>query len=281
MKRNFNKNLAVITGCDSGIGKSLAEVFLQNGYSVLISYLQDNPFPPGRQLYTEQLDITDENSIIKFHKTLLGVLKKGLKLTYLINNAGIAMGGPVENLPVKIFRQVFEVNFFGLISLTQKEIPRLIKDRGRIIIVGSMAGKIAMPFLSPYSASKFALEGLSDSLRRELLPFGVKVVLLEPGGIATPIWSKAKKQDTSFIGERYLHSMKIFEEKFIDPNLKAMPPNKAAVKIFRIIGKKHLKSRYLIAENKVAAYLPLLIPVKLFDSLVLKLFDMNYGKKDY
>ena len=191
------------------------------------------------------------------------------------------MGGPVEDLPVKIFRQVFEVNFFGLISLTQKAIPQLIKDRGRIIIIGSMAGKIAMPFLSPYSASKFALEGFSDSLRRELLPFGVKAVLLEPGGIATPIWSKAKTQDISFIGEKYLHSMKKFEEKFIDPNLKAMSPNKAALKIFRIIGKKHLKSRYLIAENKVSAYLPLLIPVKLFDSLVLKLFDMNYGKKNY
>ncbi len=281
MKRDFSKNLVVITGCDSGIGKSLAEVYLQNGYSVLISYLQDNPFHPGKQLFTEQLDITDEKSIINFHKTILEVLKKGLKLTFLINNAGIAMGGPVEDLPVKIFRQVFEVNFFGLISLTQKAIPQLIKDRGRIIIIGSMAGKIAMPFLSPYSASKFALEGFSDSLRRELLPFGVKAVLLEPGGIATPIWSKAKTQDISFIGEKYLHSMKKFEEKFIDPNLKAMSPNKAALKIFRIIGKKHLKSRYLIAENKVSAYLPLLIPVKLFDSLVLKLFDMNYGKKNY
>ena len=71
MKRDFSKNLVVITGCDSGIGKSLAEVYLQNGYSVLISYLQDNPFHPGKQLFTEQLDITDEKSIINFHKTIL------------------------------------------------------------------------------------------------------------------------------------------------------------------------------------------------------------------
>ena len=251
---------------------------INNGYYVAISYLEKNPFIKKPNVFAHKMDLHKEKEIKSFVSFIKKLCKQGYLLECLINNAGIAKGGPIENLPMKIFREVFEVNFFGLVSLTQNLIPDLIKTRGKIIIVGSMAGRIALPFLSPYVSTKFALEGFSDSLRRELTPFGIQTVLLEPGGIATPIWKKAKKQDASFVDKKYLKSLKEYEKKFIEPNNFSMNPDKAAAQILKIIVKKNPKPRYIIADNRFITYLPILIPTRLFDKLVNKLYSMDYGK---
>jgi|GEM_PF-5403858 len=249
-----NKELVVITGCDSGIGKSLAEVFLAEGFTVAISWLEKNPFKKQDNLYEMKLDITKKGDIIAFTTMINKIYTNGYSLKFLINNAGIAMGGPVENIPVEIYRKVLEVNFFGLISLTQKILPQVISSKGRIIMNGSMAG------------------------RMEMRPLGVKVILLEPGGITTPIWTKAKKQDTSFIDKKYKKSMNAFEEAFIDPNLSAMSSERAAQIIYRVITKKSPRARYIIAESRLKSFLPLLIPHGILDRLINRLFKMNYGE---
>ena len=140
-----------------------------------------------------------------------------------------------------------------------------------------MAGRIALPFLSPYVSTKFALEGFSDSLRRELLPFGIKTVLIEPGGIATPIWNKSKKQDTSFVDNKYKKSLNVFKEIFIESGNSGMDVDKATEYILKIINKKNPKDRYIVAENRFTTFLPLLIPRKIIDKLLLKNFKMDYG----
>ena len=118
----------------------------------------------------------DVEAFIAFVK---GLCASGHSLAAVVDNAGVALGGPVEDLPMSLFREVFEINFFGAVRIAQAFIPELVASRGRIVVIGSMAGRVALPFLSPYASSKFALEGFCDSLRRELNPFGV---LDDPGG---------------------------------------------------------------------------------------------------
>lgn len=267
---------AVITGCDSGIGECLCRILADNNYKVIISYLNKNPFIKNKNVYAKKMDLKKEKEIASFVKFIKSIIDKKNSFELFINNAGVALGGPIENIPMKLYKDVFEINFFGLISITQKIIPILIKNKGKIINIGSMAGLIALPFLSPYVSSKFALEGFTDSLRRELNPLGIKTILLEPGGVNTPIWTKAKKQDISFADKKYLASLKSFEKNFIDNSASAMDPDSAAKQIFKIIKKKNPKDRYIIAKNRLTTFLPLLIPKKIFDKIVVKLFNMKY-----
>jgi len=136
------------------------------------------------------MEVTDAASIEAAAKIVAEALgDRGLD--GLVNNAGIAVAGPLEYLPVEVLRKQLEVNVIGQIAVTQAFLPLLRKSRGRIVNVGSVSGKISVPLLGPYSASKFALDALTSALRMELRPWGIKVALIEPAGIATPIWRKS------------------------------------------------------------------------------------------
>ncbi|MBN2160720.1 MAG: SDR family NAD(P)-dependent oxidoreductase [Spirochaetes bacterium] len=268
--------LAVITGCDSGIGKSLARVFSEKGFRVIISYLERNPFEGDRRIIAKKLDIRDEKQINSFSALVHRYCSEGHGLEYFINNAGVALGGPFENIPLEIYRTVMEINFIGLASLSQKILPALIRSRGRLVVNGSMAGRIALPFLSPYTASKFALEGWCDSVRRELKPLGVRTILLETAGIATPIWDKGLQQDYSFADKKYDASIRLFKEKFIAGGNRGMDTDRAAAQIFRFITEKKPKARYIVAQNRLLSFLELMIPGRVLDALVVKMFSMRY-----
>ena len=268
--------LTAITGCDSGIGKSLCRIFTRQGHTVIISYHEQNPFKEDPSVKAIRLDLRDERQIVQFAETINRYCDHGYTLEYFINNAGVAMGGPFENIPLDIYRTVFEINFFGLISITQKILPSLIKSRGRLIINGSMAGRVALPFLSPYVSTKYALEGWCDSVRRELIPLGIRTILLEPGGIATPIWNKALEQDYSFADNKYKTSMQLFKNNFIAGGTKGMDTDKAADLIFRYITAIKPKARYIIAQNRIVSYLETLIPDRALDLIVMKMFSMRY-----
>jgi NAD(P)-dependent dehydrogenase (short-subunit alcohol dehydrogenase family) len=271
---------AAITGCDSGIGASLARMFADEGYRVIISYLDRHPFEGTPNVVAGKLDLRDEGQIISFAALVEKHCREKDSLDYFINNAGVALGGPFENIPLDVYREVFEINFFGLISLTRKIIPCLMRSRGRLVINGSMAGRIALPFLSPYTASKFALEGWCDSIRRELNPFGIRTILLEPGGIATPIWNKALEQDASFADRKYSVSLQKFRENFIMAGNRGMNTDSAAAQIFRFITRKKPGTRYIIAQSRLLSFMETLIPDSLLDALVVKMFSMHYGDKE-
>ncbi len=179
------KKVIVVTGASSGMGKNFALHLLKKGHTVYglarrVEMMDDIVQAGGKVI---ALDITDENQI---RKAVDQILKEQSKVDVLINNAGYAVYGPAEETPIEVARRQFEVNIFGLASLTQKIIPNM-RDRksGTIINISSMGGKIYTPFGSWYHATKHALEGWSDCLRVELMPFGVDVVIVEPGGIDT------------------------------------------------------------------------------------------------
>ncbi len=278
MKRKAVK-IAVITGCDSGIGKNLCRIIARKGYRVIISYLEKNPFPGEPGITGIKLDLRKEKEIAGFAEAVKNELSGEMELTFLINNAGVALGGPVENIPLGLYREVFEINFFGLISLTQKLIPEVINSGGRIINIGSMAGRVPLPFLSPYASAKSALRGFTGSLRRELLPHGIKTILIEPTAIATPIWNKALEQDDSFVSDKYSESIEMFRKNFVKEGNKGMDTEKAVKEIYRIINKRNPSSSYILSENIFSSYLQLLIPDKILDRLLIKLFSMYYGEK--
>lgn len=271
------KGLVVITGCDSGIGKSLAQRLARQGYKVVISYLHENHFENNPQIVAQKMDLENKADVKAFCEVVKLLCQENLPLSAVVTNAGVALGGPVENVPLDLYRKSFEINFFGAVAIIQALIPELIKSKGKICIIGSMAGKIAMPFLSPYAASKFALEGFCDSLRREMNPFGVKTIMIEPAAVATPIWNRAKEQDISFVAEKYMESLLTFQNNFIEGGNEGMPVEKATALIADILAQKKPKDRYIIAKNMLTLKLALRLPSIFLDKAVKKMFQMNYG----
>ena len=138
---------------------------------------------------TVRLDVTDAASI---DAAVNAIGAGGVALGGLVNNAGVALGGPIESLPLDALRAQFEVNCFGAIALTQAALPLLRAHPSRIVFVGSIAGRLAVPYVAAYSASKFALRAFADALRIELKPSAIDVCLIEPGSVATPIWQKGR-----------------------------------------------------------------------------------------
>lgn len=262
----------IVTGCDCGIGYSVVKIYIENNNPIIYSYLRDDPFPDSEISWGIKLDLRDEESIVSFSEKSIEIIKKNkFQVKNMLNNAGIGLGGTVENTPMLIYREVMEVNYFGQVSLTQKLLPEIINSKGRIILHGSMGGRISLPFFSPYSASKYALEALNDSLRREMRPFGVEVTILETGGVATPIWQGVKEMDLSFIDVKYKPYTTPFLKKFIDSATRSLSPDKAAVKLYKLLNRKRLPYRYRISQNSLKNILPLFIPDRILDAIISKM----------
>lgn len=180
----------LITGASSGIGHAAAKRMLAYGWEVFaaarkdddIERLRDEGFTPIK------LDVTDPDTIAAAKDELD---ERGLR--GLVNNAGIAVSGPIEFVPLDELRHQLEVNLVGQVAVTQAFLPNIREADGRIVNVSSIGGRFALPLVGPYAASKHALEAVSDSLRRELRPWGIHVSVIEPGAVTTPIWAKGRE----------------------------------------------------------------------------------------
>jgi NAD(P)-dependent dehydrogenase (short-subunit alcohol dehydrogenase family) len=170
---------ALVTGASTGIGRATALELARRDWSVLAGMRR--PAEIGAGIEPIRLDVTSPEDVAAL---------RGRPLDALVNNAGIAVTGPLEYLPLDELREQLEVNTVGQLAVTQACLPALRAARGRIVNVSSVSGRVAFPTYGPYAASKFALEALSDSLRRELRGSGVHVVVVEPGGVVTPIWER-------------------------------------------------------------------------------------------
>jgi NAD(P)-dependent dehydrogenase (short-subunit alcohol dehydrogenase family) len=185
----------VITGASTGIGEACALHLDRLGFRVFagVRRVEDGDrlaaWGSGR-IVPLRLDVTDEASIRAAAETVERALGADV-LGGLVNNAGIAVAGPLEYVPVEAVRRQLEVNVVGALAVIQAFLPLLRRGRGRLVNMSSVSGRFASPFLGPYAASKFALEALSDSLRVELRPWRIHVAIVEPGVIATPIWKKS------------------------------------------------------------------------------------------
>jgi NAD(P)-dependent dehydrogenase (short-subunit alcohol dehydrogenase family) len=190
-------NSVVITGASTGIGRACAVHMDALGWRVFAGVRSAADETSVRAEASERLtpillDVTDAHSIQAARLAVERALGEA-GLSGLVNNAGIAYGGPVEFLELAEMRGAFEVNFFGAIAVTQAFLPALRKGAGRIVNMSSNSGLVAAPFLTPYTTSKWALEALSDALRVELDPWKIRVAVIEPGAIDTPIWEKGKR----------------------------------------------------------------------------------------
>ena len=185
----------VITGASTGIGAACALHLDRLGFAVFAGVRKSEDGvalqkASSNRLVPLELDVTELATIQKAHAVVLEATK-GRGLFGLVNNAGIAVVGPLEAIPISDLRQQLEVNVIGQVAVTQAFLPLVRQARGRIVNMGSIAGLSTMPLMGPYSASKFALEAITDALRLEVQQWGIHVSIIEPGAIATPIWNKS------------------------------------------------------------------------------------------
>jgi len=187
----------LVTGASTGIGRATALHLSSRCHRVYAGVRKDSDAASIQQADARitplMLDVTDATAIAAAAGRLTEELGDA-GLDGLVNNAGVAMGGPVEYLPVASWRTQLEVNVIGQIAVTQALMPLLRKASGRIVFVGSIGGRTGTALMGPYSASKFALEGIAEAFRAELRPWGMKVVLIEPGAVKTAIWDKGRSQ---------------------------------------------------------------------------------------
>ncbi|MFJ1745657.1 SDR family oxidoreductase [Streptomyces sp. NPDC088116] len=178
------RKLIVVTGASTGMGASAARELARQGFHVLAGVRRDRDADALRAAGIEPviLDITESGQV---EALAARVADDPRALHALVNNAGIQVNAPVEALPLEQWRRVFEVNLFGHIAVTQALLPALLRGKGRVINISSVGGKVAMATYGAYAGAKFALEAVSDSLRREIAPLGVQVVVVEPGGVRT------------------------------------------------------------------------------------------------
>lgn len=185
-KKKVTPKVILVTGASSGIGKITSLHLLERGHIVYgaarrVDRMQDIVAKGGHAI---PLDVTDGNSCVEAVKR---IVKEQGKVDVLVNNAGFALYGPVEEVSLEDAKRQFDVNLFGLARITKEVIPKMRESGGTIINVSSMGGRIYAPFGSWYHATKYALEGWSDCLRLELAPFGIKVAIVEPGGFKTEV----------------------------------------------------------------------------------------------
>ena len=270
----------IITGVSTGIGYSTAKILCNAGYTVYGSVRKREDAEQiagtlGDNFYPLIFDVTDSKAIYNNVEKVRSKLLPGEYIAGLVNNAGIALGGPVTLIDTEIFRKQFEVNFFGLIDITKACLPLLgaskgSNNQGKIINISSVSGKRSYPFIAPYTASKFAVEAFSDSLRRELMIYGVDVILIEPGPIKTAIWNKTPDpENNEFLGTDYEQSLGQFYKKFIEMGKKGLDPDIVGNRIKSILQDPKPRIRHVITPNRFLNYtLPGILPARMFDKLV-------------
>jgi NAD(P)-dependent dehydrogenase (short-subunit alcohol dehydrogenase family) len=272
------RGTVVVTGASTGIGEATAKRLAAEGFDVLAGVRKQTDADRLQAAGVKPLtiDVTDQVTIDAAAAQVADAVGSG-GVFGLVNNAGIAVSGPVEYVPVEDWRRQFEVNLLGQIAVIQSFLPLVRAGQGRIVNVSSIGGRIALPLAGPYAASKFALEAVSDTLRRETRGQGIEVVLIEPGGVKTPIWDKGLSEADE-VEERLgaegqrLYGRLIGALRREVENIQTrtgMEPSEVADVIAKALTAGRPKTRYLVgrdAKTRWAASKRL--PDRAFDALV-------------
>ncbi len=274
------KGTLLITGASTGIGRACALHFDKKGYRVFAGIRKEADAENLKKEASDKLtpvmiDVTDYESVSKAAEVVGDAVGES-GLNGLVNNAGIAVSGPLEFLPIKRFEEQFKVNVFGTLAVTQAFLPLLRKAKGRIVNISSESGRFALPFVGPYAASKHAVEALSDSLRVELIPSGIKLVLIEPGSIKTPIWEKTGEDTRTLLDEIPEHGREIYKKelgsavKSVETATKNAIPVERVVKVVdRALTASRPKLRYTVGfEAILLVYILRSLPRKLVDRVL-------------
>lgn len=271
----------VITGASTGIGWATAKLLLARGFHVFGSVRKQADADRlklefGANFTPLIFDVTDEAAVLAAAREVRAALN-GETLAGLVNNAGIAVAGPVLELAADQFRRQMEVNVIGPIIATQAFGPLLGSDpslkgpKGRIVMISSVAGKNGNPLTAAYSASKHAIEGLSESLRRELMLFGIDVVIIAPGPVKTPIWDKSEEIDISgYKNSPYFPALQKVRAFMLHLASIALPPEKIAEKIFEALTLPDPKVRYQITPDPMRHLMMAVLPKRMMDKIIAK-----------
>ena len=278
----------LVTGASTGIGYSSVVHLIKKGYGVFGSVRKQEDATRlqadfGDNFIPLIFDVRDEDAILDSVKTVKSRLGPEDRLVSIVNNSGIALGGPIQFLPTDVYRNQFEVNLFGVVNVTRAYLELLgaykgASHRGKIVMISSVSGKRSYPFVSPYTASKHALEAFSDSLRREMMLYGIKVVIIEPGPIKTPIWDKTPSvEDNPFLGTDYESSLRKFYGQMVTKGkLEGLPVEKVGKLVEKVITINKPKTRYVITGRKWLDYiLPGILPDRLLDKLFAKFLGID------
>lgn len=278
----------VITGASTGIGAACALSLDRLGFRVFagVRRTEDGEAlakEASSRLTPVRLDVTEAASIAAAADLVrTAVAEAGL--AGLINNAGIAVGAPLEAVPIADLRRQFETNVVGAVAVTQAVLPLLRQGRGRLINIGSIAGRATMPLMGPYSASKYALEALTDAWRLELLPWGIRVSIIEPGAIATPIWRKssqaARELEAASSPEvlgLYAPAVAAVKKAVEDATRRAIPPDAVVQAVVHALTSPRPKTRYLVGwDAKIRAWMVRLLPDRVADHLLVALLRLPH-----
>src|SRR4030081_2679222 len=271
----------VITGASTGIGWATAKLLLDRGFRVFGSVRKQADADRlsrefGAKFTPLLFDVTDEAAVLAAAREVRAALN-GETLAGLVNNAGIAVAGPVLELAIDQFRRQMEVNVIGPIISTQAFGPLLGSDpslkgpKGRIVMISSVAGKNGNPLASAYSASKHAIEGLSESLRREMMLFGIDVIIVAPGAVKTPIWSKAEEVDISaYKNSPFFPALERIRKFMLHLGETGLPAEKIAERIADALTSASPKVRYQITPDPMRHLVTAVLPKRMVDKIIAK-----------
>lgn len=266
------RGMVIITGASTGIGAETACHLKSKGFHVFGTVRRMNDATALEEHGVEPvvMDVTDPASIARVRQ-LVTPATRDRPLVGLINNAGIATLGPLEHIPVQEVRRVFEVNVFGVVAVTQAFLPDLKRARGRIINISSVSGLLAPPFGGVYAASKFALEAISDALRREVMPFGVRVTVIEPGAIVTAIWNKMDAIDMKYLHDTdYERVVPRLRDAAVRRGKRGLPSSRVAEAVHRALSAQHPPTRMLVTRRPLTNRVTRLLPDWVIDRLIEK-----------
>jgi len=267
----------VVTGASTGIGWGVSKVLIKKGFRVFGSVRKQADADRlqkefGANFTPLLFDVTDARAVGAAAEKVAGLLG-GEPLAGLVNNAGIAVSGPLLYIDVDEFRQQLEVNITGPLIVSQAFAPLLMAQKtqkaGRIVMISSVGGKNAFPFIGPYNASKFGLEGMSEALRRELQLFGIDVIVIAPGSVATPIWDKAEQVDVSrYANTPYATQLNKFRDLMLTTGRKGLKPERLGQAVWKALTTAKPRTRYVVTPEKIQNFMVNNLPKRTVDRLI-------------
>ena len=252
----------VVTGSSSGIGEACAVRLARAGHRVIAGVRRqadgERLAAAAGSIVPALLDVTDEAQIRDLVGRLDELAPSGLD--GLVNNAGIARGGPLEFLPLDEWRIQLDVNVIGQVAVTRSLVPLLRRARGRVVFVGSISGRVSTPFLGPYAASKHAIEAIAESLREELRPWGMAVSVVAPGAVRTPIWDKGRAYADELEARLPAEAQDLYSDAVDDlrrgidtQERTGVPPDRVAAAVERALTSPRPRYRYVVGNDARAA----------------------------
>jgi NAD(P)-dependent dehydrogenase (short-subunit alcohol dehydrogenase family) len=274
----------LVTGASTGIGRATALRLDASGWKVFAGVRKPEDAESLREAASSRLapvflDVTDADQIAAAAELIEKESEGGL--AGLVNNAGVAIPGPLETIPIEDFRRQLEVNLVAYVAVTQALLEQIRRAEGRVVFVSSIGGRIAFPFGGPYHASKFGTEAIGDVFRQELRPWGLKVSIVEPGSIDTPIWERGQRMGEEIEARSprtnllYGAAIEKFRKVIEDTAERGIPPEKVAKVIAHALESNRPRSRYLVGlDAKLQARLKPFIPTSVFDRIVARQLNL-------